>query len=74
MESLALICEHLLDLNHAWRAVLSLYIYSQHVLPVIQMLLDLEEDRPFMSSSPERRKQVTKHQMHLLVAASDAVA
>lgn len=58
METLALVCEHLFDLSSSWRAVLALHVYSQYVLPVVQMLLDLEEDRTVLMPTPERRKQV----------------
>lgn len=57
METLALVCEHLCELPAVWRAVIALHVYTQFIIPVIQLLIDFEEDRS-ISVPSERRKQV----------------
>jgi hypothetical protein len=59
IDTLALVCEHVGDLSVPWRCVLGLYIFTTYVLPVLRMLLYLEEDRPIILPSPEHRKQVS---------------
>lgn len=58
MEMLALVCEHLFELSAAWRPVLALHIYTQYILPAIQLLVDLEEEKMLLIPN-ERRKQVS---------------
>eukprot|EP01031_Cornospumella_fuschlensis_P042484 gene42484-51901_t len=61
MEALALVCEHLFDLSPAHRPVVALHVCLAHMLPIVQALVDLEEDRldsAHLNASADRKKQL----------------
>lgn len=51
VELLAMVCEHLYDLPVEWRGVVAGWIYRTRVLPVVQILLIMEEEDEGLNST-----------------------